>query len=128
MNSPTRLFRKIAKVPIAAVTLLLQFYKATLVSETFTVDQAVNALGFGKFQLKLSLLTGLAWVSCTSTIALCRQLCANADGRCNGNDDSVDFSACAALRMVVEQLGTSLVDDSSLHGYDALVDYVGQYL
>ena len=32
-------------------------------SDSFTVDDAVEYLGFGKFQLKLSLLTGLAWVS-----------------------------------------------------------------
>lgn len=30
---------------------------------TFTVDQAVNALGFGKFQVKLSLITGLCWMA-----------------------------------------------------------------
>uniref|UniRef100_A0A6A7G839 Synaptic vesicle 2-related protein-like n=2 Tax=Hirondellea gigas TaxID=1518452 RepID=A0A6A7G839_9CRUS len=31
--------------------------------DTFTVDQAVNALGFGKFQVKLSLVTGLCWMA-----------------------------------------------------------------
>jgi len=31
--------------------------------DTFTVDQAVDALGFGKFQSKLSLLTGLCWMA-----------------------------------------------------------------
>jgi len=31
--------------------------------DTFTVDQAVDAIGFGKFQIKLSLLTGLAWMA-----------------------------------------------------------------
>ncbi|XP_013392843.1 synaptic vesicle 2-related protein isoform X2 [Lingula anatina] len=31
--------------------------------DTFTVEQAVDAIGFGKFQIKLSLLTGLAWMS-----------------------------------------------------------------
>lgn len=30
---------------------------------TFTVGDAVEALGFGRFQVKLSLLTGMAWVS-----------------------------------------------------------------
>uniref|UniRef100_A0A914VI39 Major facilitator superfamily (MFS) profile domain-containing protein n=1 Tax=Plectus sambesii TaxID=2011161 RepID=A0A914VI39_9BILA len=29
----------------------------------FTVDQAVDRLGFGKFQVKLSLLTGIAWMA-----------------------------------------------------------------
>ena len=28
----------------------------------FTIDQAVEKMGFGRFQIKLSLLTGLAWV------------------------------------------------------------------
>jgi len=31
--------------------------------DTFTVDQAVNATGFGKFQVKLSLVTGLSWMA-----------------------------------------------------------------
>lgn len=31
--------------------------------ETFTVAQAVNAFGFGKFQVKLSLFTGLCWMA-----------------------------------------------------------------
>ncbi|XP_054280439.1 synaptic vesicle 2-related protein [Macrosteles quadrilineatus] len=31
--------------------------------ETFTVTQAVNAFGFGKFQAKLSLFTGLCWMA-----------------------------------------------------------------
>jgi hypothetical protein len=34
----------------------------------FTVDQAVDKLGFGKFQIKLSLLTGLAWVHIRSLL------------------------------------------------------------
>lgn len=32
-------------------------------SDTFTVTQAVNALGFGWFQVKLSLCTGLCWMA-----------------------------------------------------------------
>ncbi|KAM4532976.1 synaptic vesicle 2-related protein isoform 2-T2 [Fundulus diaphanus] len=31
-------------------------------TETFTVDEALEAIGFGVFQWKLSLLTGLAWI------------------------------------------------------------------
>lgn len=31
-------------------------------ADTFTVVQAINALGFGKFQVKLSLFTGLCWM------------------------------------------------------------------
>ncbi|XP_047426393.1 synaptic vesicle 2-related protein [Mugil cephalus] len=31
--------------------------------ETFTVDEALEAIGFGKFQWKISLVTGLAWVA-----------------------------------------------------------------
>jgi hypothetical protein len=31
--------------------------------DTFTVAQAINALGFGKFQVMLSLFTGLCWMA-----------------------------------------------------------------
>uniref|UniRef100_A0A915KS10 Uncharacterized protein n=1 Tax=Romanomermis culicivorax TaxID=13658 RepID=A0A915KS10_ROMCU len=34
---------------------------------TFTIDQAVDALGFGKFQIRLSILTGLAWITLEKT-------------------------------------------------------------
>ncbi|XP_058632167.1 synaptic vesicle 2-related protein isoform X2 [Onychostoma macrolepis] len=33
------------------------------ISETFTVEEAVEAIGFGKFQWKLSMLTGVAWMA-----------------------------------------------------------------
>ncbi|XP_015596532.1 synaptic vesicle 2-related protein [Cephus cinctus] len=36
---------------------------AVIPDDTFTVGQAVNALGFGKFQVKLSLFTGLCWMA-----------------------------------------------------------------
>lgn len=32
-------------------------------TETYTVAQAVDAFGFGKFQVKLSLFTGLCWMA-----------------------------------------------------------------
>ncbi|XP_073696158.1 synaptic vesicle 2-related protein-like [Garra rufa] len=32
-------------------------------SETFTVEEAVEAIGFGRFQWKLSMLTGVAWMA-----------------------------------------------------------------
>lgn len=35
----------------------------TFVIDTYTVTQAVNALGFGWFQVKLSLWTGLCWMA-----------------------------------------------------------------
>lgn len=31
--------------------------------DTFMVEDAVEAIGFGKFQWKLSIITGLAWAS-----------------------------------------------------------------
>lgn len=34
-----------------------------LFADTFTVTQAVNALGFGWFQVKLSLCVGLCWMA-----------------------------------------------------------------
>nr|XP_046231715.1 synaptic vesicle 2-related protein-like [Scatophagus argus] len=37
-----------------------RFYKT---EETFTVDDALEAIGFGKFQWKISLLTGLSWIA-----------------------------------------------------------------
>ena len=36
------------------------------VPDVYTVDDAVEYLGFGRFQLLLALLTGLAWVSWSS--------------------------------------------------------------
>ncbi|CAK9304000.1 unnamed protein product [Gordionus sp. m RMFG-2023] len=33
------------------------------IEDTYTVEQAIEMLGFGMFQIKLSLLTGLAWMS-----------------------------------------------------------------
>ncbi|XP_051521539.1 synaptic vesicle 2-related protein-like [Myxocyprinus asiaticus] len=33
------------------------------ISETFTVEEAVEVIGFGKFQWKLSVLTGVAWMA-----------------------------------------------------------------
>ena len=33
------------------------------IEDVFTVDDAVELLGFGRFQLMLSFFTGLAWVS-----------------------------------------------------------------
>nr|CAR63523.1 putative synaptic vesicle 2-related protein [Angiostrongylus cantonensis] len=36
---------------------------ATRKADTFTVDDAVEALGFGRFQVKLSILTGIAWMA-----------------------------------------------------------------
>ncbi|XP_006817913.1 synaptic vesicle 2-related protein-like [Saccoglossus kowalevskii] len=35
----------------------------TLDEDTFTVEDAVEAIGFGKFQIKLSLLAGLCWMA-----------------------------------------------------------------
>ena len=39
------------------------FFVIWYFSDTFTVDQAVNATGFGRFQVKLSLITGLSWMA-----------------------------------------------------------------
>lgn len=36
---------------------------ANLTEDKYRVDQAVDQLGFGKFQIKLSFLTGMAWMS-----------------------------------------------------------------
>lgn len=39
------------------------YYMICYFLDTFTVTQAVNALGFGWFQVKLSLWTGLCWMA-----------------------------------------------------------------
>lgn len=36
-------------------------------SDTFMVEDAVEAIGFGTFQWKLSILTGLSWVRIVQT-------------------------------------------------------------
>ena len=38
-------------------------YDCCNLTETFTVQEAIDQIGFGKFQVKLSILTGFAWVS-----------------------------------------------------------------
>ncbi len=38
--------------------------------DTFTVSHAVNALGFGRFQMVLSLVTGLCWMSDSMEVTL----------------------------------------------------------
>ncbi|XP_065106201.1 synaptic vesicle 2-related protein-like [Paramisgurnus dabryanus] len=37
--------------------------RSSELSETFSVEDAVEAIGFGKFQWKLSLITGIAWMA-----------------------------------------------------------------
>jgi len=38
-------------------------FSVLLLAETYTVAQAVDAFGFGRFQVKLSLFTGLCWMA-----------------------------------------------------------------
>lgn len=38
-------------------------FQSFIFPETYTVAQAVDAFGFGKFQVKLSLFTGLCWMA-----------------------------------------------------------------
>ncbi|XP_003699409.1 synaptic vesicle 2-related protein isoform X1 [Megachile rotundata] len=40
----------------------MELSSVVIPDDTFTVIQAINALGFGKFQVKLSLFTGLCWM------------------------------------------------------------------
>lgn len=45
--------------------LLLEDCTVTLnvfLADTYTIQQAIDNIGFGKFQVKLSILTGVAWV------------------------------------------------------------------
>lgn len=58
-------FHLLASYPM--VILILYFFLSPLISlnhlDTYTVTQAVNALGFGWFQVKLSLCVGLCWMA-----------------------------------------------------------------
>ena len=38
-------------------------YNRFCFKDTFTIDDAVEKIGFGRFQIKLSLLTGIAWMA-----------------------------------------------------------------
>lgn len=40
-----------------------EFSVCLILSDTFMVEDAVEAIGFGTFQWKLSILTGLSWVN-----------------------------------------------------------------
>lgn len=72
------------------------------------VEDAVEAIGFGTFQWKLSILTGLSWVSLyplqiphrcehlsSGTLRVICFVCA--DGRRHGDDDPQHLSSAAAL-------------------------------
>ena len=45
---------------------MIEFFLA----DTFTVGQAINSLGFGGFQVKLSLVTGLCWMADSMEITI----------------------------------------------------------
>lgn len=42
--------------------MVFKYFPLLLLSDTFMVEDAVEAIGFGTFQWKLSILTGLSWV------------------------------------------------------------------
>lgn len=81
--------------------------------DTFMVEDAVEAIGFGKFQWKLSVITGLAWASNCYQGQLHDHQLENLsdfqaviyfcffstllDGRCYGNDDFKYPSSSASL-------------------------------
>ncbi|OWK61247.1 Synaptic vesicle 2-related protein [Lonchura striata] len=73
--------------------------------DTFMVEDAVEAIGFGKFQWKLSVITGLAW----------------ANGRCHGNDDFKYPCSSAALErfffpIVPQVVFVGMMSSSTLWG------------
>ena len=39
-------------------------------SETYSIDEAIEAIGFGKFQVKVAMYSGMAWVSCHLTVKI----------------------------------------------------------
>lgn len=96
--------------------------------DTFMVEDAVEAIGFGTFQWKLSILTGLAWVRaalwkytvtrcvCMLIHLMCHVLSAVcSDGRCHGDDDPLHLSPSAPLWMEAVQPpgGTSYIGNGS---------------
>lgn len=68
----------------------------TLTSDTFTVSQAVNAFGFGKFQAKLSLFTGLCWMadSMEMTILSILSLALHCDWRISRYQQALATTVC----------------------------------
>lgn len=67
LNSPEFELASVSVVPDGALWLINPPHLHLLIFfdflDTFTVAQAVNALGFGWFQVKLSLFVGLCWMS-----------------------------------------------------------------
>lgn len=67
LNSPEFELASVSVVPDGSLWLINPPHLHLLIfldfSDTFTVAQAVNALGFGWFQVKLSLFVGLCWMS-----------------------------------------------------------------
>lgn len=49
--------------PAGEIELTAAAVAGVIPDDTFTVDQAVNNMGFGRFQVKLSLVTGLCWMA-----------------------------------------------------------------
>lgn len=96
--------------------------------DTFMVEDAVEAIGFGTFQWKLSILTGLSWVSFyplqipVNVNILCHDHCVwlacfvSTDGRRHGDDDPQHLSSTAPLRMETSQPGggTAHIGNGSL--------------
>lgn len=94
------------------------YFLLWILTETFTLDEALEAIGFGKFQWKISLLTGLSWVRQLTTHTMffvlilllntvrlsCCALPLSADSRCHGDDDSQHLGPPAALRVETAQL------------------------
>lgn len=87
----------------------------TRFSETFTVDDALEAIGFGVFQWKISLVTGLAWVKTSKqnpeaaflgrppNVARVVHGCGSGR-RCHGDDDPQHPGTPAALRVEAPRL------------------------
>lgn len=92
---------------------LTDIFIRLILSDTFMVEDAVEAIGFGTFQWKLSILTGLAWVSfisskysTSSVVNIVSRVCfVCADGRRHGDDDPQHLSAAAPLRVETAQPG-----------------------
>lgn len=98
-------------------------------SDTFMVEDAVEAIGFGTFQWKLSILTGLSWVRTISNYPP-YMFCVHSnpqtlsisgfsvflDGWCYGDDDPQHLSPTAALWVEIAQPwgGTAYIGNALL--------------
>lgn len=104
-------------------------------TDTFTVSQAVNAFGFGKFQAKLSLFTGLCWMadSMEMTILSILSLALHCDWHITRYQQALATTVIFFKSDLLGVLGTKLYNLilvsflGCVSGYDAELDVLGLF-